>query len=61
VGFPGQPATPVKENVKAMITRFGKTTAEPKTSSKKTAPIELHEEGSETKAEVEAELRPEKE
>jgi hypothetical protein len=43
-----------------VIPRSGKTTTEPKTSSKKTTPIELNEEGSEAEAEVEAELRPEK-
>jgi hypothetical protein len=31
--FPGQPAVPIKENVKAVITRFGKTMAEPKPSN----------------------------
>jgi hypothetical protein len=61
VDFPGQPATPVKGNVKVVITRSRKTTAEPKTSSKKTTPIELNEEGSEAEAEVEAEQRLEKE
>jgi hypothetical protein len=61
VDFPSLPATPVKENVKAIITRSGKTTIEAKTRSKKTAPIELSEEGSEAEAEVEAELRLEKE
>jgi hypothetical protein len=50
--FPSQPAILVKENVKAVITRFGKVIAEPKTSFKKTTPIELKEEESE--AEVEA-------
>jgi hypothetical protein len=38
-----------------------KTTAEPNTSSKKIAPTELNEEGSEAEAEVEAEPRPKKE
>jgi hypothetical protein len=61
VDFPGQPTTPVKENVKAVIPRSVMTTTKPKTSSKKTAPIELNEERSEAEAEVEAELRPEKE
>jgi hypothetical protein len=60
VDFPSQPATPVKENVKAVITRSRKTTVEPKTSSRKTPPIELNEEGSEAEAKVEAEPRPKK-
>jgi hypothetical protein len=59
--FPGQPATPVKEKVKVVITQSRNTTAEPKTSSKKTSPIELNEEGSEAEAEVEVEPSPEKE
>jgi hypothetical protein len=59
--FPGQPATPVKENVKAVISWSGKTTTKPKTSSKKIAPIELNEERSEAEVELEAELRLEKE
>jgi hypothetical protein len=36
--FLGQPVVPVKENVKAVITRFGKTMAEPKAESKKMSP-----------------------
>jgi hypothetical protein len=31
--FPGQPAVPIKENVKGVITRSGKTMAEPKAKS----------------------------
>jgi hypothetical protein len=57
--FPGQPAVPIKENVKTMITRSEKTMAEPKAKSKKmclTDPIEEEE-----KAEAEAEPRLEKE
>jgi hypothetical protein len=61
VDFPSQLTTPFNENVKAIITQSGKTTTEPKTSSKKTTPIELKEEGSEAEAEVEAEMRLEKE
>jgi hypothetical protein len=61
VDFPSQLTTPFNENVKAIITQSGKTTTEPKTSSKKTTPIELNEEGSEAEAEVEAEMRLEKE
>jgi hypothetical protein len=55
-GFPGQAAAPVRENVKAMITRSGKTMAEPKTGS--TAPVEEEEKA---EAEVEAEPRSEEE
>jgi hypothetical protein len=56
-GFLGQPAAPVRENVKAVITRLGKTIVEPKTNLKKigsTAPVEEEEK---TEAEVEAEPR----
>jgi hypothetical protein len=38
--FPSQPAVPIKENVKAMITRSGKTMAEPKVKSKKMSPTD---------------------
>jgi hypothetical protein len=31
--FPGQPAVPIKENVKGVITRSGKTMVEPKAKS----------------------------
>jgi hypothetical protein len=58
--FPGQPVVPIKENVKATITRSRKTMAEPKVKSKKMDPIEEEEE-EKAEAEVEAELRPEKE
>jgi hypothetical protein len=61
VDFPGQPAVPVKENVKAMITQSGKTMAEPKAKSKKMSPTNLVEEEEKAKAEVEAEPRPKKE
>jgi hypothetical protein len=57
--FPGQPAIPIKENVKAVITRSGKTMAEPKAKSKKMSPTDPVEE--EEKAEAEAEPRPKKE
>jgi hypothetical protein len=43
-GFLGQPAAPVRENVKAVITRLGKTMVEPKTKLKKissTAPVHI--------------------
>jgi hypothetical protein len=59
--FPGQPAVPVKENVKAVITRSGKTMAEPKAKPKKTSPTDPVEEEEKVEAEVEAKLRPEKE
>jgi hypothetical protein len=42
-GFPSQLVAPIRENVKAVITRSGKTVAEPKTKLKKrgsTAPVE---------------------
>jgi hypothetical protein len=38
--FPGQPAIPIKENVKAMITRSRKTMAELKVKSKKMSPTD---------------------
>jgi hypothetical protein len=59
--FPGQPVVPIKENVKAVITRSGKTMAKPKEKSKKMSPTDLVEEEEKAEAEVEAELRPEKE
>jgi hypothetical protein len=59
--FPGQPAVPIKENVKAMITRSGKIMAEPKAKPKKTSSTDPVEEEEKAEAEVEAEPRPEKE
>jgi hypothetical protein len=59
--FPGQPAVPVKENVKVVITRSRKTMAEPKAKSKKMSPTDPVEEEEKVEAEVEAEPRPEKE
>jgi hypothetical protein len=59
--FRGHPAVPIKENVKAMITRSRKTMAEPKAKSKKMGPIDPVEEEEQVEAEVEAEPRPEKE
>jgi hypothetical protein len=59
--FPGQPAAPIKENVKVVITRSGKTMAEPKVKSKKMGPTDSVEEEEQAEAEVEAEPRPEKE
>jgi hypothetical protein len=44
--FPGQPLVPIKENVKVVITRSGKTMVEPKAKSKKmslTDPVEEEE------------------
>jgi hypothetical protein len=58
--FP-QPALPIKENVKAVITRVGKTMAEPKARSKKMGPTDPVEEEEKAEAEVELEPRPEKE
>jgi hypothetical protein len=59
--FPRQPAVPSKENVKAVITRSGKTMAEPKAKSKKMSPTNPVEEEEKAEAEVEVESRPEKE
>jgi hypothetical protein len=59
--FPSQPAVPIKENVKAMITRSGKTMAEPKAKSKKMSQTDPVKEEEKDVAEVEAEPRPEKE
>jgi hypothetical protein len=59
--FPGQPAIPVKENVKAVITQSGKIMAEPKAKYKKMSPIDPVEEEEKTEAEVEAKPRPKKE
>jgi hypothetical protein len=55
-GFPSQPASPVRENVKSMITRSGKTMVEPKTKLKKigsTTPIKEEE-----KVEAEVAVKP---
>jgi hypothetical protein len=59
--YPGQPAVPIKENVKAVITRSEKTMAEPKARPKKTTPTDLVEEEEKAEAKDEAKLRPEKE
>jgi hypothetical protein len=59
--FPGQPVVPIKKNVKAVITRSGKTMTEPKVKSKNMSPIDPVKEEEKAEAEVEAELRPEKE
>jgi hypothetical protein len=59
--FPGQPAVPIKENVKVVITQSGKTMAEPKAKSKKMSPTDPAEEEEKADAKVEAESRPEKE
>jgi hypothetical protein len=59
--FPSQPVVPVKENVKDVITRSGKTMAEPKAKSKKMSPTNPVEEEEKAEVEVEAEPRPEKE
>jgi hypothetical protein len=59
--FLGQPAVPIMENVKAVITRFGKTMAEPKEKSKKMSPTGPVEEEEKAEDEVEAEPRPENE
>jgi hypothetical protein len=59
--FPGQPAIPFKENVKAVITQSGKTMAEPKVKSKKMGPTDPVGEEEKVEVAVEAEPRPEKE
>jgi hypothetical protein len=59
--FPDQLAILIKENVKALITRSGKTMVEPKAKSKKMSPIDPVEEEEKAEAEVEVEPRPEKE
>jgi hypothetical protein len=59
--FPGQPAVPIKENVKVVITQSKKTMSEPKVKSKKMGPTNPVEEEEKADAEVEAEPRPEKE
>jgi hypothetical protein len=58
--FPSQPAVPIKENVQAVITRSGKTTAEPKAKSKKMGPSDPVKEEEKAEGKVEAEPRPEK-
>jgi hypothetical protein len=59
--FPGQPVVPIKENVKAVITRSGKIIVEPKAKSKKMSPTGPVEEEEKAEAEVEVVLRLEKE
>jgi hypothetical protein len=59
--FPGQLAVPIKENVKVVITRSGKTMTEPKAKSMKMCPTDLVKEEEKAKAGVEAEPRPKKE
>jgi hypothetical protein len=60
-GFPAQPAAPVRENVKAVITQSGKTMVEPKTKLKKIGSTTLVEEEEKAEAEVEAKPRSEAE
>jgi hypothetical protein len=59
--FPGQLSAPIKENVKIFITQSGKTSAKPKTKSKRAAPSIPTKKKDEVEDEVEAEPRPEKE
>jgi hypothetical protein len=59
--FLGQPAVPIKENVKDVITRSRKIMAEPKAKFKKMGPTNPVKEEEKAEAEVEAEPRPEKE
>jgi hypothetical protein len=58
--FPSQPAVPIKENVKVVITRYGKIMAEPKAKSKKMSATDPVKEEDKSEAVVEAEPRPEK-
>jgi hypothetical protein len=58
--FPGEPAVPVKENVKTVITRSGKTMAKPKAKSKKVSPTDLVKVKEKAEAKVEVEPRPKK-
>jgi hypothetical protein len=55
--FRGQLAVPIKENVKVMITRSGKTMAEPKAKSKKMSLTDPVKEEEKTETEVETEPR----
>jgi hypothetical protein len=57
--FPREPATPLKENVKVVITRSGKTSVEPKAKSKRAAPTTPDKKEDEAEVEVEEEPRPE--
>jgi hypothetical protein len=59
--FLSQPAVPINENVKAVITRSRKTIAEPKAKSKKMDPTDQVKEEEKAEAKVEAEPRPEME
>jgi hypothetical protein len=58
IDFHGQPAVPVKENVKAVITQSRKIMAEPKVKSKKMSPTDAIEEEEKAEAKIEAEPRP---
>jgi hypothetical protein len=58
--FPGQPAVPIKENVKVVITQSGEIMAEPKAKSKKMGPTDPDEEEERAEAEVDVEPRHEK-
>jgi hypothetical protein len=59
--FPGQLDVPIKENVKVVITRSGKTMVEHKVKSKMVSPTDPVEKEEKAEDEVEAELRPKKE
>jgi hypothetical protein len=59
--FPGQPAVPIKENVKAVITQSRKTMDEPKVKSKKMSPTDPVKVEEKADSEVEVEPKPEKE
>jgi hypothetical protein len=55
--FPGQPVVPIKENVKAVITRSEKIISEPKAKPKMTSPTDPVKAEEKAEAEVEAEPR----
>jgi hypothetical protein len=59
--FPSQPVVPIKENVKVVITRSGKTMAKHKVKSKKMSPTDPVKEEEKAEAKVEAEPRPRRE
>jgi hypothetical protein len=59
--FPSQLVVPIKENVKAVITRSGKTMVGPKAKSKKMGPTDPIKAEEQAEAKVEVEPRPEKE
>jgi hypothetical protein len=59
--FPSQPADPIKENVKVVITWSRETMDEPKVNSKKMSPSDPVKVEEKADSEVEVEPKPEKE